>query len=189
MVVAKSNDSSDESLDMAEIIADDVNILCLFDSFVYTSAVRDNLGDIDVLVCEIKEKASTINNLVNKFNPEKLILYGDKEKILKVLQKDDYAKYEENTKVNFKAENFGLDSFYYGNYFTKLMFLFFIIYMQAQNLPCNEDAEKGVIGSIFLDEDAILKVTEMISSEDFYYPRHKTIFETIENLFFLSSGD
>ncbi len=49
--------------------------------------------------------------------------------------------------------------------------------------PNNEDAEKGVIASILIEEDAYLKVSEIVRSEDFYFPRHRLIFEAIEGLF------
>ncbi|MBP9758073.1 replicative DNA helicase [Candidatus Dojkabacteria bacterium] len=41
-----------------------------------------------------------------------------------------------------------------------------------------------MIGSIFIDEDAILKISELINANDFYYPKHKIIFEAIEHLFY-----
>ncbi|MBD3362111.1 replicative DNA helicase [Candidatus Dojkabacteria bacterium] len=55
--------------------------------------------------------------------------------------------------------------------------------MKVKTIPHNEEAEKGVIGSILIDEDVVLKILDTISSEDFYNPKHKLIFKCVEELF------
>ncbi len=55
--------------------------------------------------------------------------------------------------------------------------------MNPKVLPNNIDAEKGVIGSVLIDPDAVLKVMELVHPEDFYQPKHSIIFEAIEELY------
>lgn len=50
--------------------------------------------------------------------------------------------------------------------------------------PNNLEAERGIIGSILIDQDSILKVMELVVAEDFYQPKHKDIFEAIEDLYY-----
>jgi replicative DNA helicase len=50
--------------------------------------------------------------------------------------------------------------------------------------PHNIEAEKGIIGSILIDQDSILKVMEFVGAEDFYQPKHRDIFEAIESLYY-----
>lgn len=49
--------------------------------------------------------------------------------------------------------------------------------------PQNIDAEKSILGSIFIDKDAIGKVADFLNPEDFYTPAHSIIFATALNLF------
>lgn len=49
--------------------------------------------------------------------------------------------------------------------------------------PQNLDAEVSVLGSILIDPEAIFKIIDKISSQDFYKPAHKIIFEAILKLF------
>src|SRR3989344_9323643 len=49
--------------------------------------------------------------------------------------------------------------------------------------PQNLEAEKSVLGSILIDKDAINKVTDFLSSDDFYSPNHQIIYATALNLF------
>ncbi len=49
--------------------------------------------------------------------------------------------------------------------------------------PQNIEAEKCVLGSIFLDNNALLKVIDLLQPEDFYRPAHSSIFRTMLDLF------
>lgn len=55
--------------------------------------------------------------------------------------------------------------------------------VDVKMLPNNIEAEKGVIGSILIDADAILKVMEVVHATDFYHPKHQVIFDAIEELY------
>jgi len=50
-------------------------------------------------------------------------------------------------------------------------------------LPNNLEAEKGVLGSILIDEDSILKVMEILEFHDFYQPKHREIFEAVQEIY------
>lgn len=57
-------------------------------------------------------------------------------------------------------------------------------YMNITKIPpYSHDAEQSVLGSILMDGDSIEKALEIIKSNDFYEPVHKTIFECILNLY------
>jgi len=49
--------------------------------------------------------------------------------------------------------------------------------------PQNLEAEKSVIGSMLLDSDAIVAVTEIVRKDDFYQPQYAALFEGIVELF------
>ncbi|MEA1909671.1 MAG: replicative DNA helicase [Patescibacteria group bacterium] len=49
--------------------------------------------------------------------------------------------------------------------------------------PQNIDAEKSLLGSLLLDKDAIIKVADVVSPEDFYEDRHKFIFVAMLSLY------
>jgi len=49
--------------------------------------------------------------------------------------------------------------------------------------PQNIQAEKSVLGSILIDEEAMFKVGEILLPENFYEPRHQSIFEAILELY------
>ncbi|MBN2015709.1 replicative DNA helicase [Candidatus Dojkabacteria bacterium] len=49
--------------------------------------------------------------------------------------------------------------------------------------PQSKEAERAVIGSLLLDEDAIIKVVDFLKPDHFYDPRHGMIYENITNLF------
>lgn len=59
--------------------------------------------------------------------------------------------------------------------------------MENQNLqknqPQNTEAEQSVIGCVLLDRDALVKISDLITPQDFYEPRHQQIFEAILALF------
>lgn len=49
--------------------------------------------------------------------------------------------------------------------------------------PQNLEAEVSLLGSLMLDKDAILKVADFLSSQDFYRDHHQTIYNVIQGLF------
>jgi replicative DNA helicase len=49
--------------------------------------------------------------------------------------------------------------------------------------PQNTDAECFLLGSILISQDAFYKIIDKIKSEDFYEPRHRTIYAAILELF------
>ncbi len=49
--------------------------------------------------------------------------------------------------------------------------------------PQNNEAEMSVLGCVMLDRDAIIKIADVISADDFYDHRHKLIYETAVELF------
>ena len=49
--------------------------------------------------------------------------------------------------------------------------------------PQNVDAEKSILGAILLDKDAIIKIADLVSPEDFYDNRHGLIYKAILSLF------
>jgi len=49
--------------------------------------------------------------------------------------------------------------------------------------PQNIEAEKSLLGSILLDKDAMVKVADILSGNDFYEDRHKTIYEAMVALY------
>ena len=48
--------------------------------------------------------------------------------------------------------------------------------------PQNLEAEKAVLGAILLDNQALYKALEVISSDEFYLPKHRRIFEAMITL-------
>ena len=50
-------------------------------------------------------------------------------------------------------------------------------------LPQNIEAESGVLGSIIIDPEAIVQVADFLLPEDFYRDAHRTIYETIIQLY------
>jgi replicative DNA helicase len=50
-------------------------------------------------------------------------------------------------------------------------------------LPQNIEAECGVLGSIIIDPEAIVQVSDFLHSDDFYRDAHRTIYEVIIQLF------
>lgn len=50
-------------------------------------------------------------------------------------------------------------------------------------MPHNLEAEKSVIGSMFIDREAAVTVSEMLSSEDFYQKQYGIIFESMVELY------
>ncbi|MFA5990758.1 MAG: replicative DNA helicase [Candidatus Doudnabacteria bacterium] len=48
--------------------------------------------------------------------------------------------------------------------------------------PQNMEAEMSVLGSLMLDKDALIKIGDVVSADDFYDDRHKLIFEAAVDL-------
>ncbi len=49
--------------------------------------------------------------------------------------------------------------------------------------PQSKEAEQSVLGSILIDKDAIIKIADLLKSEDFYYDTHKMIYEVVGDLY------
>ncbi len=49
--------------------------------------------------------------------------------------------------------------------------------------PHNKEAERAVLGAVLMDEDAIIKVADILEHYHFYDPRHKIVFKHIQSLF------
>lgn len=54
---------------------------------------------------------------------------------------------------------------------------------ETTKLPYSEEAEVAVISSMLVDMNATAEVSTILSSEDFYKPSHKVIFEAIMNVY------
>lgn len=54
---------------------------------------------------------------------------------------------------------------------------------QTQSPPQNTDAEASLLGAILIDTDAIVKIADAITAEDFYDPRHARIYEALLALY------
>ena len=52
-----------------------------------------------------------------------------------------------------------------------------------RQMPQNVEAEQGVLGGMMLSKDAIADVVERLKPEDFYRPAHRTIYETMLELY------
>lgn len=52
-----------------------------------------------------------------------------------------------------------------------------------RQLPCNIEAEKGILGSIIIDPEAITLIGDLLSPVDFYRDAHRVIFEAIMHLY------
>ncbi len=49
--------------------------------------------------------------------------------------------------------------------------------------PHNLEAERSTIGSILIDKDSLIKITDFLRAEDFYHDAHKLIYQAILDLF------
>ena len=49
--------------------------------------------------------------------------------------------------------------------------------------PQNTEAESSVLGCLLLDRDALIKIADLITGDDFYDPKHKLVYEAIISLF------
>ena len=49
--------------------------------------------------------------------------------------------------------------------------------------PQNIEAEQSFLGSILLDKDALIRVADLVTSEDFYQDKHRRVYEAMLDLF------
>lgn len=56
-------------------------------------------------------------------------------------------------------------------------------YMTGKVPPQNVDVEKTVLGSVFIDPESLIKITDTLKAEDFYEDRHRIIFDAILDLY------
>lgn len=49
--------------------------------------------------------------------------------------------------------------------------------------PYNADAEKSVLGSVMIEKNAMVKIADLLSSDDFYYDTHASIYSAAMDLF------
>ncbi|MBN1258154.1 replicative DNA helicase [Candidatus Peregrinibacteria bacterium] len=49
--------------------------------------------------------------------------------------------------------------------------------------PHSKEAEQSVLGSVLIDKDAIIKIIDLISPDDFYYDIHKMVYEAMVDLY------
>lgn len=49
--------------------------------------------------------------------------------------------------------------------------------------PHSLDAERAVLGSIFIDKDALIKISDFLASSDFYHDTHRIVYEAIISLY------
>jgi len=49
--------------------------------------------------------------------------------------------------------------------------------------PHSVEAEKSTIGSLLVDKDAIVKISDFLKPEDFYYDAHRMIYRAILDLY------
>ncbi|MDP3794138.1 MAG: replicative DNA helicase, partial [Candidatus Uhrbacteria bacterium] len=49
--------------------------------------------------------------------------------------------------------------------------------------PQNIEAEQSLLGSLLLDKDAMIRVSDMVAPEDFYIDKHRKIFEAMQDLY------
>lgn len=50
-------------------------------------------------------------------------------------------------------------------------------------LPHSDEAERAVIGSMLMDQDAIVTASEILSDEDFYQRQYGLLFEVMVELY------
>ncbi|HET7060505.1 MAG TPA: replicative DNA helicase [Candidatus Saccharimonadales bacterium] len=49
--------------------------------------------------------------------------------------------------------------------------------------PQNSEAEASLLGALLIDSDAIVKIADQINADDFFEPRHRYIYEAIQQLY------
>src|SRR3989338_11522143 len=58
-----------------------------------------------------------------------------------------------------------------------------MVEMPSKKPPQNVEAEQCLLGCLMLDKNAIIRVSDFISPEDFYKDIHKEIFDSMADLF------
>ncbi len=58
---------------------------------------------------------------------------------------------------------------------------------KGKDQPHNLEAEASLLGAILIDSDALVKIADTISANDFYDPRHQRIYEAVAQLYDLRS--
>lgn len=56
--------------------------------------------------------------------------------------------------------------------------------LNQEELPCDINAEKAILGGIFLDNELFFEDAEELSATDFYLPSHDTIFRVINEIIY-----
>ena len=54
--------------------------------------------------------------------------------------------------------------------------------MAVKEIPNNPEAEQAVIGSMFLEKNALQRACESLTKDSFYYNNNAQIFETIKEM-------
>ncbi|MCF7845618.1 MAG: replicative DNA helicase [Candidatus Peribacteraceae bacterium] len=49
--------------------------------------------------------------------------------------------------------------------------------------PHSLEAERGVLGSLLIDKDAMIRIADLVKADDFYDPRHSKVFAAMSELF------
>jgi len=49
--------------------------------------------------------------------------------------------------------------------------------------PHSEEAEQSFLGALMIDEDAMIKVVDMVTPDDFYFEKHRLVFEVMVEMF------
>ncbi|MBT3704173.1 replicative DNA helicase [Candidatus Peregrinibacteria bacterium] len=49
--------------------------------------------------------------------------------------------------------------------------------------PHSLDAERAVLGSIFVDKEALIKISDFLASDDFYHDAHRIVYEAVMTLY------
>ena len=49
--------------------------------------------------------------------------------------------------------------------------------------PQNQEAEESVLGSIIIDNESLIKIADFLTPDDFYFPKHRYIYEAILELY------
>jgi len=55
--------------------------------------------------------------------------------------------------------------------------------VNKQNVPQNTEAEASLLGAILIDSDAVVKIADTVTADDFYDPRHKHIYDALTRLY------
>src|SRR3990167_5651904 len=62
------------------------------------------------------------------------------------------------------------------------------IFLEHKIPPQNLEAEQSVLGSVLIDNSSIVRISDVITSKDFYREAHKKIFDCMMELTILKEG-